>query len=605
MQNIQQTFAQYDLGDILISLIGALVILIVGYLVAKLVEYLVRKGLSKTTLDDRIARSVSGDEVDVPKMERYIAAGVFWLIMIFVLVAFFQTLNLTFVTEPLNRFLGTVLEYIPQLIAAGALLFVAWVVASLLRMLTRRALEAGNVDRHVNERMEEDRKAVQGGSPPRPKEPSRPSGAGTPSEPGTRSSGAGAEGMSVSESLSTAVYYLVFLLFLPAILSTLELEGLLGPVESMVNELLDFLPNLLAAALIGVIGYFIARLIRSIVISLSSAAGIDRLAERLGISEVLGQKRLSQVLGVIVYVLVLIPVIVAALNALQLDAITEPASDMLNLILAAIPQIFAAALVLVIAYVVGKLVAGLISNLLASIGFNRMMARAGLASEQSATAETAGTATSGRTPADVAGSLVLAGIMLFAAMEAANLLGFEALTLLLADFLVFAGQIIIGLIVFAVGLYLANLAYRAVSSSDMQQAELMAVVARVAILVLAGAMALRQMGLANSIINLAFGLVLGAVAVAAAIAFGLGGRDFAQQQLKKLQSSGGQPPEALKPSQDAPGMERGPEKEMDPKRADTGDPSKSAPGSKGPSGTGPSRETPREGGTGPSRPPRS
>ncbi len=81
----------------------------------------------------------------------------------------------------------------------------------------------------------------------------------------------------------------------------------------------------------------------------------------------------------------------------------------------------------------------------------------------------------------------------------------------------------------------------------------MRVAARVAILVLAGATALRQMGIADSIINLAFGLVLGAVAVAAA--FGIGGREVAREQLEKLrdqlESDPPDVPPALKPKPEA------------------------------------------------------
>jgi hypothetical protein len=92
---------------------------------------------------------------------------------------------------------------------------------------------------------------------------------------------------------------------------------------------------------------------------------------------------------------------------------------------------------------------------------------------------------------------------------------------------------LLGLIIFAVGLYLANLAVEVIRSSGTRNAELLSMAARVAILVMAGAMALRQMGLANEIVNLAFGLVLGAIAVAAAIAFGWGGRDLAGRQLER------------------------------------------------------------------------
>ena len=104
---------------------------------------------------------------------------------------------------------------------------------------------------------------------------------------------------------------------------------------------------------------------------------------------------------------------------------------------------------------------------------------------------------------------------------------------LLAEFLVFGGQILIGLLIFAVAIYLADLAAGVVRASSVPQPRLMALVTRWAILLLGGAMALRQMGLANEIITVAFGLLLGAVAVAAALAFGLGGREVAAEELRE------------------------------------------------------------------------
>ncbi|NIO72751.1 MAG: mechanosensitive ion channel, partial [Anaerolineae bacterium] len=128
-------------------------------------------------------------------------------------------------------------------------------------------------------------------------------------------------------------------------------------------------------------------------------------------------------------------------------------------------------------------------------------------------------------------------IMLFAAIEASRLLGFVLLADLVAQFTAFAGQVILGLIILAIGLYLANLAAKTVQASGVAQAGMLALAARISILVLAGAMALRQMGLANEIINLAFGLLLGAIAVAVALAFGLGGREAAARELEEwLQS---------------------------------------------------------------------
>jgi hypothetical protein len=480
-------FAQalIDIAPVLLNVLAALAVLIV----ARIIAGLIGRGLRNTGLDHRIAQALAEEQAEAVKVERYITRGVFYVLMILVMVMFLQVLNFTFATEPLNRFLGAIFEYIPQLIAAGLLVFVAYVVASLLRFLTRRALKAARVDERLIRQV------------------------------GDEEAAEGADRVSIADTMAVAVYYLVFLLFLPAILDALNLQGLLGPVESMMDEVLVYLPNLLAAVLVGVIGYFIARLIRRIVEGLSSAAGVDRLSERVGLEKVLGAQKLSQVLGLVVYVLVLIPVIIAALNALAVDAVTGPASRMLDIILAAVPQVFAAALLLAIAYVVGRLLAGLVSNLLPSIGFNRFLTNLGLTG-----AVEEGT----RTPADIVGGLIVVAVMLFAAMEASALLGFSALTTLISDFLVFAGDILVGLVIFTLGLYVANLAYRAVRESSVQQAAVLAMMARVAVIVLAGAMALRQMELADSIINLAFGLVLGAIAVAAALAFGLGGREAAR-----------------------------------------------------------------------------
>ena len=132
------------------------------------------------------------------------------------------------------------------------------------------------------------------------------------------------------------------------------------------------------------------------------------------------------------------------------------------------------------------------------------------------------------------GYLVFVAIMLVAATEASRQLGFLVLVDLITRFMVFAGEVTLGLIILAVGLYLANVAAGVIETSGAAQARMLAITARVAIIVLAGAMALRQMGVAADIINLAFGLLLGAIAVAAALAVGLGARRVAGREVEEL-----------------------------------------------------------------------
>jgi hypothetical protein len=328
----------------------------------------------------------------------------------------------------------------------------------------------------------------------------------------------------LAQTLGEVVYWLVFLLFLPGVLGALGLEGLLAPVQTMLDRALGFLPNVIAAGAIVLIGFFVAGLVQRIVTNLLAAAGADGLAERVGLGASMGGGRLSSLLGLVVYVLIAIPVLTAALDALGMEALTRPISDMLSTILNAIPSVFAAAILIAIAVAVGRVVATLVAGLLAGLGFDALPARLGVGGAMPA---------GGRRPSEVAGSVVMVLIVLFAAMEAARLLGFATLAALVAQFLVFLGHVLLGVVIVAIGLFFANLAYGAARGSGMAGARLLANVARVAILVLAGTMALREMGLGDEIITLAFGLTLGALAVAAALAFGLGGREVAGRELRE------------------------------------------------------------------------
>ena len=146
-------------------------------------------------------------------------------------------------------------------------------------------------------------------------------------------------------------------------------------------------------------------------------------------------------------------------------------------------------------------------------------------------------AVTSRTPSEIVGIIVLVGIMLFATVAAVNILNIQALTLLVTGIIVIFGRILAGLVVFAVGLFLANLAFSIITSSGDRQALVLGQVARIAIIALVSAMALQQIGVASDIVNLAFGLLLGAIAVAIALAFGLGGRDIAAQEVRGLLDS--------------------------------------------------------------------
>jgi TRAP-type mannitol/chloroaromatic compound transport system permease small subunit len=496
MNEFIQEFWQ-TLWGYLPSALGAIGIIVGGWLLALIGSAITRRVIKRTTIDERIAALIRAEEeleagrVDV---ERWAGKVVYYLIMLFVVIGFLQALNLTAVAEPINQFLNQVLSYLPMLLGAGVLLLAAWVVASALKFAIVRALRATKLEERLTSQADLE----------------------------------APEQYEMSTTLGKVVYWLVFLLFLPAVLGALGLHGLLEPVQGMVGEILGVLPNILGAGLILLVGWVGSRIVRQIITNLLTGVGLDRLGEQTGIEAALGGQRLSTVIGTIVYVLILIPIVISALNALQIEAVSEPASQMLGTILNALPAIFGALLLVGIAYFVAKLVGAFITNFLTGIGFDKVLSWIGLASE----------AVEGRrTPSEIVGYLAIVGIMFFAVIEAANLLGFTILAELVSQLLIAAGGVLLGLVIFGLGLYLAGLAESVIRDAGGSQAHVLAPSARVAIIVFAGALGLRQTGIAEDIVNLTFGIVLGAIAVATALAFGLGARDIAARELERwLQS---------------------------------------------------------------------
>jgi len=517
--NVFQGIDPNNLTNIVARLLGALAILLIGWLIAGIVSKVVRSLLKRTDVDNRLAAMISGGRTQSDlKVENLIAAVIFWIIMILAVVAALNALNLQTVSTPLNAFLNQIFGFLPRLGSAAVLIAIAWVIATVVKAIVVRTAQSFSLDERLAEQ-----------SPTDPMSPAP---------------------FLLSETLGSALYWFVFLFFLPLVLGVLDLQGPLQPVQNLLDQILGALPNILKAVLIGVVGWFVARIVRGIVTNLLSATGADQIGAKFGLSRSTGGQSLSWLVGTVVYVLILIPTATAALDALAIPAISNPATSMLNQILSALPKIFTAALILAIAYVIAKFVADLVTNLLSGIGFNNVFQWLGLPSptpqvpysSEFQTGETLRDPTltdptiskpTIRTPSEIVGVVVLVGIMLVATVAAIDVLQFEALRQIVAGLLVVFGRILVGLVVFAVGLYLANLAYSLVNSSGSRQANLLGQTARVSIIALVAAMALQQMGIAPNIVNLAFGLLLGAIAVAIALSFGLGGREVAAEQLRE------------------------------------------------------------------------
>lgn len=537
-----------DLGTSLLNLGKAVLILLIGWLIALLAKGLIQGLLNRTNVDNKVAGWVTGQQEGekLPEIEKWIAGAVYWIILLFTIIAALEALQLRQVSEPLQSLLDRFTSFLPQIAGAAVLLGVAWLVASLVKMLVTRVMRTFRLEERLGQQVGES-----------------PTGTGTQ--------------LSLTNTIANTLYWFVFLLFLLPILESLGLDAALQPLLGLLNEVLAILPNIFGAVLIGAVGWLVAQVIRRVVTNFLAATGTDRVGAKFGISGATQQQSLSWILGTVAYVLVLIPVAIAALNALQIEAISEPAIAMLNQILAALPKIALAALILVVGYVAGKYISEFVTSILTGLGFNNIFQWLGFSSSPysrpvdrtpTSPGSTVSTETltipttptpypgtsdtptppatspgttqtptpptiSTRTPSEVVGIVVQVGILLVAALAAVEKLEFEALALLVAGILAIAAQVLVGVVVLAIGLYIANLVYNLIASSGNRQANILAQTARIAIIVFSIAMALQRMGIAPDIVNLAFGLLLGAIAVAIAISFGLGGRDVAAQQTRE------------------------------------------------------------------------
>ena len=328
----------------------------------------------------------------------------------------------------------------------------------------------------------------------------------------------GRGGVNIPRLVGKLVYYLLMVIVLIAVLDILGVQAALQPLENLVDNFFAFLPNLIGAAAIGFAGYIIATLISELVAL--AVGGVEGLSERFGLSDRINWANVARQ---IVFVIIFIPLLIAAIDVLGLETISAPLTAVLQDILAAIPKVLAAGVVLAVFYYIAKFVAGFVRNIVAGVNADDFVRRMHLSSVLGKTSV-----------AGLLSGLAFFFIMFSGVVTAINILDFEQLSYLLNEMFEITLQILFGLVILVIGNVIATFAYNAVANS--QSSTFLASIARYTVLALFIAIALRTMGIADDIVNLAFGLTLGAIAVAFALSFGLGGREAAGRQMEAFLS---------------------------------------------------------------------
>ncbi|VEG12332.1 mechanosensitive ion channel [Moraxella cuniculi] len=459
------------------SVIGAVLIFVLGWLAALILAALTRKALAKLNVNERMQHSTGS----AYQVDNILAKIVFWFVFAIGVSGALNQLNLNSISVPFANMINQVLLFLPNLLAAVAVGVIGWVIATVAKNAANMALNKTNLDEKLSQ---------QAGVTP------------------------------LSSTIADVIYWFILLIVLTMILGRLGLTGLFTPLTNMIDKIFDFVPNMLMAALVFFVGLIVARVVRGIITKVVAGLNIQTLAAKAGVSN---ENSLPNIAGSLSFLLIIVPFTIAALDALKIEAISRPATNMLNKIMETLPNVFTAVAILAITYFVVRMVANIIKGLLASTQLDSLPARVGLQG-------VLGT----KRLSEVIGCGILFFAMLFATTAAADVLGLEQIRDIVTMFISFGGQIVLGAVILAVGFWLAGIIAGIVERSA-HGSRLSANIVRVLIMGLVLAMGLRAMGIADSIVNLAFGLTLGAVAVAFALAFGLGGREAAARLLKRIQ----------------------------------------------------------------------
>ena len=471
------------LNNVTLNIIASIIILLVGLALASVLVSKLEHVLTKTKLFSNLEHEITGKEGGTSTSAiKILLKFIYYIFVIFIIGIIMEKLGFSRLVNPILNLLDPIFSYIPNVLGGIVLLIVAIILAKLSQKFSEIFFRKMKVDEkiHSNE-----------------------------------------NGISLSKIFSEIISLVIFILILPGVLAALKLDKILIPITDMLTKFLNYVPSLVAAALVLVVGWFIASKLRDI---LKGVLDSFKLDEKLSIDgRVLFEGKLSSVIANIVYVLVLIPVFSASLNYLGLDIIISPVISMLNILFNYVPNLVGVALVLVVAMYFGRIIENIITNLLIGLKFDSYLEKAGLKTIENNYSKLVGKF-----------SKIL--IIYFAIIQSIEILNFGSLQDLSLKLTLLLGDILLGVVVIGVGIIIANYVAKIIKNTSLENKDQIANIAKVAIIVFVGAMGLRQMGIANEIINLAFGFTVGALAVAFAIAFGIGGKDLAKEKLQKLNS---------------------------------------------------------------------
>lgn len=386
----------------------------------------------------------------------------------------------------LSDFFSSILRQVPDFIYAIILLIIACFAAKFVKSLVNKLLKAVNAEKVLNKIGIKD---------------------------------------SVTDSsvefVAKLAYFVTFLLFLPGVLDKIGMQSVSTPITNMVNSFLAFIPRLVSAGLIVAVGVFVARIIKDLLVPVLKAVKVDTLQEKAGIHA--GESTsFSNIIASVVYGVILLVVITSALEQLGISAISDPANDIVSTILDMIPNVLGAIVIVGVGVFIAKLVAKLLENLLAGVGADSFLEKV------------TGNTNRKLSLSKILSEVVKYVIVIIFLVQGINVLELGILTAIGTAVIAYLPVVLSAVIILSIGLFAANTAAVAIENR-FPKAKVAALIAKVAIYVVTAFICLSQLGVAIAIVETTFILIIAALCIAFAVAFGIGGRTFAANTLEKLE----------------------------------------------------------------------
>lgn len=407
--------------------------------------------------------------------------------------------------EAWNRFAADAQAYGPSILVALIILAVFIVAAFVAKWLIATAIDRTSFARKANAKPEPS---------PTPLDPTA-----SVSDPQRAAAG---PRRTLGQNLASAAFWVIILIGIVQALTELGMTRVTDPLNTTLDQIFAYLPRIIGAILIFTIFVIVATVAGQAARAL--LAFVDPLPMRARLTKT--TTNISGLTATIVTTVLIIVGAIAAFDALAIYSISRPATQMLNEILAIIPNAIAAAIILAIFVLIGRLVMNLLTTTLPSTGVDAAIERLGLLKGADA----------GLTASRIVAGTANFFIILLGLIAALQALQMPALTSAMYVVLDIAASIVFGAVIILAGVIVSRMVADAMASTGSGATDVAARVVRWIIVVLAVILGVSRMGLDpenGAFILDAARILLAGAAIALALAFGLGGREWAARQLEK------------------------------------------------------------------------